>query len=119
MDILTGGRITGAAMNPARALGPAIVQQDFTNWWIYWVGPIVGGLIAAFAYKSIWLARTPPTTAGAAVSAGHSGIPLREHHQRRRPSRSGVAAAGVRKRGATGPRPPGTRGLGAGRERKR
>jgi MIP family channel proteins len=55
MDILTGGRITGAAMNPARALGPAIVQQDFTNWWIYWVGPIIGGLIAAFAYKSIWL----------------------------------------------------------------
>ena len=54
MDILTGGRITGAAMNPARALGPAIVQQDFTNWWIYWVGPIIGGLIAAFAYKSIW-----------------------------------------------------------------
>jgi aquaporin Z len=57
MDILAGGRITGAAMNPARALGPALVQQDFTNWWIYWVGPIVGGLIAAFAYKYIWLAR--------------------------------------------------------------
>jgi hypothetical protein len=55
MDILTGGRITGAAMNPSRALGPAIVQQDFTNWWIYWVGPIIGGLIAAYAYKSIWL----------------------------------------------------------------
>jgi aquaporin Z len=55
MDFLTGGRITGLAMNPARALGPAIVQQDFSNWWIYWVGPIVGGLIAAFAYKSIWL----------------------------------------------------------------
>ena len=55
MDILTGGRITGAAMNPARALGPAIVQQDFTNWWIYWVGPIVGGLIAAYAYKAVWL----------------------------------------------------------------
>ena len=59
MDILTGGRITGAAMNPARAFGPAVVQQDFTNWWIYWVGPIVGGLIAAFAYKYIWLTRTP------------------------------------------------------------
>jgi MIP family channel proteins len=55
MDILTGGRITGAAMNPARAVGPAIVQQDFTNWWIYWVGPIIGGLVAAIAYKVIWL----------------------------------------------------------------
>ena len=55
MDILTGGRITGAAMNPARALGPAIVQQDFTNWWIYWAGPIIGALIAAYAYKTIWL----------------------------------------------------------------
>ena len=55
MDILTGGRITGAAMNPARAIGPAFVQQDFTNWWIYWVGPIIGGVIAALAYKTIWL----------------------------------------------------------------
>jgi MIP family channel proteins len=72
MDILTGGRITGAAMNPARALGPAIVQQDFTNWWIYWVGPIIGGLVAAFAYKSIWLgggrarlpARRKPSSVG-------------------------------------------------------
>ena len=55
MDILAGGRLTGAAMNPARALGPAFVQQDFTNWWIYWVGPVIGGIIAAFAYKMIWL----------------------------------------------------------------
>src|SRR5262249_16177456 len=51
MDILAGGRISGAAMNPARWFGPALVQQDFTNWWIWIVGPIVGGLIAAFAYK--------------------------------------------------------------------
>jgi MIP family channel proteins len=57
MDILTGGRITGAAMNPARAFGPEIVQQDFTNWWIYWVAPIVGGLIAGLGYKYLWLDR--------------------------------------------------------------
>jgi aquaporin TIP len=61
MDILAGGRVTGAAMNPARAFGPAVVQQDFTNWWIYWVGPIIGGVIAAFAYKYFWLSQTGPT----------------------------------------------------------
>jgi aquaporin TIP len=78
MDILAGGRITGAAMNPARAFGPEVVQQDFTNWWIYWVGPIVGGLVAAFAYKYIWLegsplavpaARTPSANGGPAPAA--------------------------------------------------
>lgn len=69
MDVLTGGRITGAAMNPARAFGPELVQQDFTNWWIYWVGPIVGGLIAAFAYKYIWLNGTPPAPVVRAASA--------------------------------------------------
>ena len=60
MDILAGGRVTGAAMNPARWFGPALVQQDFANWWIYWVGPIIGGLIAAFAYKYIWLPGNGP-----------------------------------------------------------
>ncbi len=57
MDILLGGRITGAAMNPARAFGPQAVQQDFQNWWIYWIGPIAGGLIAALGYKFFWLTR--------------------------------------------------------------
>jgi aquaporin TIP len=101
MDILTGGRITGAAMNPARALGPAIVQQDFTNWWIYWVGPIIGGLIAAFAYTSIWLGngrvrlparrgtagvarRTAPEAEGPAAEASAPTQPARRRSSRRR-----------------------------------
>ena len=63
MDIFAGGRITGAAMNPSRAFGPELVQQDFTNWWIYWVGPIIGGVIAALLYKYVWLGqRTPPVS---------------------------------------------------------
>ncbi|MFN8590784.1 MAG: MIP/aquaporin family protein [Thermomicrobiales bacterium] len=60
MDIMAGGRITGAAMNPARAIGPALVQQDFSNWWIYWIGPIVGGLVAAFAYTVFWMEPAKP-----------------------------------------------------------
>jgi MIP family channel proteins len=101
MDILTGGRITGAAMNPARALGPALVQQDFTNWWIYWLGPIIGGLIAAFAYKSIWLGdgrvrlparrgtasatrRTAPVAESSATEPTPPSQPARRRSSRRR-----------------------------------
>lgn len=60
MDIIFGGRITGAAMNPARAFGPEVVQQDFSNFWIYWIGPIVGGLVAAFLYTFLFLQPAVP-----------------------------------------------------------
>ena len=38
--------ISGASMNPARTLGPDIVSTDFTGWWIYIVGPVLGATIA-------------------------------------------------------------------------
>ena len=51
VDIMAGGPFTGAAMNPARAIGPAIASLDFANWYVYWIGPILGSIIAALIYE--------------------------------------------------------------------
>lgn len=63
MDIFGGGAVSGAAMNPARWFGPAVVQGDFSDFWIWIVGPIIGAVAAAVLYNDVLLAGTP---AGAA-----------------------------------------------------
>uniref|UniRef100_A0AAZ3SQ92 Aquaporin-8 n=1 Tax=Oncorhynchus tshawytscha TaxID=74940 RepID=A0AAZ3SQ92_ONCTS len=46
-DILAGGAVSGACMNPARAFGPAVVADYWSYHWIYWVGPMSGALLTA------------------------------------------------------------------------
>jgi MIP family channel proteins len=50
-DILMGGPLTGAAMNPARWFGPAVASGSFDNWYVWWIGPLVGALVAAAIYR--------------------------------------------------------------------
>lgn len=57
MDILMGGALTGAAMNPARAFGPALVSHYWQDQWVYWAGPLFGGGVAAILYDRFFLAR--------------------------------------------------------------
>ncbi|XP_062859882.1 aquaporin-8a.2 [Trichomycterus rosablanca] len=47
VNILAGGDVSGTCLNPARALGPALIAGYWSYHWVYWVGPIGGGLIAA------------------------------------------------------------------------
>ncbi len=50
MDVFWAGPLTGAAMNPARAFGPALVQPFWDDHWIYWLAPLLGGAIAGILH---------------------------------------------------------------------
>jgi len=81
MDICMGGGISGAAMNPARWFGPALLQGEWTAAWVYIVGPILGAVIAALLYTFVMLDDTeenkavalPQTTAAPVRSSNPAG----------------------------------------------
>jgi aquaporin TIP len=52
LDILFGGPFTGAAMNPARVFGPAIVANFWKAHYVYWVGPLLGGAVGGLTYRA-------------------------------------------------------------------
>jgi aquaporin TIP len=64
MDVLMAGSLTGAAMNPARAFGPELIANDWGDFWIWYVGPLAGGVIAAVAYEMLYLRPVGPAVVG-------------------------------------------------------
>src|SRR4029453_18984494 len=63
-DILMGGPLTGAAMNPARAFGPQLVDSYWADAWIWYVGPVIGAGLAALAYEFLSLRPLRPLPVG-------------------------------------------------------
>ncbi len=64
-DILVGGSITGASMNPARWLGPAVAANFYENWFVYVIGPLVGAALAGLSYRYVF---APPEDRAPATS---------------------------------------------------
>jgi MIP family channel proteins len=70
LDALFGGPVTGASMNPARSLGPALASWEWRDFWIYVIGPVLGAALAALAYQAI---RGPTAEAAAPAVAREAG----------------------------------------------
>ena len=52
--VMVGGAISGGSMNPARVFGPAMASGHFANHYVWWIGPIIGGVIAGFTYDLLF-----------------------------------------------------------------
>src|SRR5256886_1049249 len=61
LDILFGGPLTGAAMNPARVFGPALASWVWHDHYVYWIGPLIGGALGGFVYGFLF-ERKPAAT---------------------------------------------------------
>jgi MIP family channel proteins len=63
LDILFGGPLTGAAMNPARVFGPALAAGFWKDHFVYWIGPLVGGALGGLVYRVLIERKPEPAAA--------------------------------------------------------
>jgi aquaporin TIP len=64
LDVLMGGPLTGAAMNPARAFGPQLLAREWADGWVWYAGPFIGGALAALSYEWLYLRPLRPLPVG-------------------------------------------------------
>jgi aquaporin TIP len=64
LGVLMASPLTGGAINPARAFGPQLVGNHWSHWWIWYVGPLAGGVIAASIYEILYLRPSQPMPVG-------------------------------------------------------
>ena len=119
--VLFGLPLTGASMNPARSLGPAVAVDVWAAHWVYWLAPIFGMIAAAWTYETLRAARSPdlrlrrPTLFGVGGEIGESPAPPGSEERRSgaRGRRSGVD----RRKKDVGP-PPGVPERRSGEDRR-
>ena len=63
LDMLFGGPLTGAAMNPARVFGPAVAANFWKDHYVYWIGPFLGGALGGLVYRAFIERRPAEATA--------------------------------------------------------
>jgi aquaporin Z len=64
LDIMMGGGLTDAMMNPARSFGPQLAANHWGDWWVWVVGPLAGATIAAVLYEGLYLRPARPEPVG-------------------------------------------------------
>jgi aquaporin TIP len=70
LDVAMAGGLTGAAMNPARAFGPELAVGHWSSFWVWYIGPLAGGTLAALVYELLYLSPGRETAgSGAATDA--------------------------------------------------
>jgi len=76
IDVLVGGPLTGAGMNPARAFGPMAAANFWNNEIIYWIGPILGAIVASLIYGYILMPHEEIDIGSAPATPGSDILPV-------------------------------------------